>query len=105
MRQARRALKWKQAQVAEAVGISAQFYGRIERGQGFPSMETFVALLSLFGLSASVVLGGTPPTAEMAADPPILRRIARRLRRAPARGRALVRELLDELDRARQRRD
>jgi transcriptional regulator with XRE-family HTH domain len=105
LRQARRARKWKQARVAEAVGISAPFYGRIERGTALPSMDTFARLLTLFGLSPSVVLGFVPPTAEAAGDAPVLRRIARRLRRAPARGHALVREILDELDRRRQGRD
>jgi transcriptional regulator with XRE-family HTH domain len=99
MRQARRSRKWKQAQVARAVGISVQFYGRMERGAGLPSMETFVDLLTLFGSSPSAVLGGTPaPTAWTVGDPPVLRRIGRRLRRAPARVLALVRELLDEID-------
>jgi transcriptional regulator with XRE-family HTH domain len=103
MRQARRSRKWKQAQVADAIGISTQFYGRIERGAGLPSMETFVDLLTLFELTPSAVLGGTSaPTASAAGDPPVLRRIARRLRRVPASVRALVRELLDELDRRRQ---
>ncbi len=64
-----------------------------------PSMETFFDLLTLFELSPSTVLGGIPePTAWTAGDAPVLRRIARRLRRAPARVLALVRELLDELD-------
>lgn len=102
LRQARRSRKWKQAQVAEAIGISAHFYGRIERGTALPSIGTFVALLGLFELTPSAVLGGRPPAAEVAADAPVLRRIARRLPRVPASTRALVRELLDELDRRRQ---
>ena len=101
MRQARRARKWKQPQVAEAIDISVQFYGRIERGKALPSIETFVKLLTLFGLRPSIVLGLVPPT-EAAGEAPVLRRIARRLRRVPARARALVREVLDELDRRRQ---
>ena len=121
MKQARRARQWKQAQVADAVGITEQFYGRIERGGALPSMDTFAKLLTLFELSPSAVLGWVPATAETARggtaeaaqndaagaarDPPVLRRIARRLRRVPARGRAFVRELLDELDRRRQGRD
>lgn len=105
MKQARRARKWKQPRVAEAIGISVQFYGRIERGKALPGMDTFTKLLTLFGLSPSAVLGFVPRTAEADEDTPVLRRIARRLRRVPARGRALVRELLDELDRRRQGRD
>lgn len=106
MKQARRSRKWKQAQVANAIGISVHFYGRIERGEGLPSMVTFVDLLTLFELTPSAVLGGTPaPTAWTAGDPPVLRRVVRGLRRAPASVLALVRELLDELDRRRQRRD
>ena len=71
-----------------------------------PSMETFFDLLTLFELAPSAVLGEIPgPAAWTAGDAPVLRRIARRLRRAPSRVLALVRELLDELDRRRQRRD
>jgi transcriptional regulator with XRE-family HTH domain len=127
MKQARRARKWKQAQVAHAIGVTAEFYGRIERGGGLPSMATLAKLLALFELSPSAVLGWVQPAAEPAGcdaaesarddtadagrddaagasrDPPVLRRIARRLRRVPARGLALVRKLLDELDR--QQRD
>lgn len=102
LRQARRARKWKQPQVAGAIDISVQFYGRIERGKALPSIETFVKLLTLFGLRPSTVLGLVPPTTEPAEDAPVLRRIARRLRRVPARARALVRKVLDELDRRRQ---
>ena len=106
LKQARRSRKWKQAQVANAIGISVQFYGRIERGEGLPSMTTFVDLLNLFELSPSAVLGGTPePTVSAPGDPPVLRRIVRRLRRAPASVLAFVREFLDELDTGRQRRD
>jgi transcriptional regulator with XRE-family HTH domain len=117
MKQARRARKWKQAQVAHAIGVTAEFYGRIERGGGLPSMGTFAKLLALFELSPSAVLEWAPATAEAARDgtaeaagddaadagrdPLVLRRIARRLRRVPARGLALVRKLLDELDRQR----
>lgn len=118
MKQARRARQWKQARVADAIGISEQFYGRIERGTALPSMDTFAKLLTLFELSASAVLGFEPATAEASRDdtaeadqddaadasrdPPVLRRIARRLRRVPARGRRLVSKLLDELDRQRR---
>jgi transcriptional regulator with XRE-family HTH domain len=106
MRQARRSRKWKQAQVASAIGVSVQFYGRIERGAGLPSMETFAALVTLFELSPSAVLGGkSEPTPRADGDPPILRRIVRRLRRAPASVLAFVREFLDELDTRRQRGD
>jgi transcriptional regulator with XRE-family HTH domain len=104
MRQARRSRKWTQARVASAIGVSVQFYGHIERGAGLPSLETFVDLLTLFGLSPSAVLGGTPdPSASADGDPPVLRRIVRRLRRAPASVLALVQELLDELHRRRRR--
>lgn len=104
MRQARRSRKWKQAQVAGAIGVSVQFYGRIERGAGLPSLGTFVDLLNLFELTPSTVLGGTPEhKAWTGEDPPVLRRIVRRLRRAPASVLALVRELLDELDSRRRR--
>lgn len=103
MRQARCARRWTQEHVASSIGVSVQFYGRVERGQGLPSMETFVDLLLLFNLSPSAVLGATGAfTASPAGDAPLLRRIARRLRRASPRTIALIGKLLDELDKLRQ---
>jgi transcriptional regulator with XRE-family HTH domain len=102
MRQARHARKWTQEHVAALIGVSMQFYGRIERGEGLPGMETFVDLLLLFDLSPSAVLGLTDAsTAPVVGDVPLLRRIARRLRRASPRALAVVRWFLDELDKLR----
>jgi len=42
MRSVRAALRITQAQVAEAAGIDASFYGQIERGVNTPSLKTFV---------------------------------------------------------------
>ena len=42
MRSVREALRLTQAQVAEAAGIDASFYGQIERGANTPSLKTFV---------------------------------------------------------------
>ncbi|MBI5244731.1 MAG: helix-turn-helix transcriptional regulator [Elusimicrobia bacterium] len=42
MRALRKALKLTQAQVAEAAGIDASFYGQIERGANIPSLMTFL---------------------------------------------------------------
>lgn len=42
MRSVREALRMTQAQVAEAAGIDASFYGQIERGVNTPSLKTFV---------------------------------------------------------------
>ena len=41
MKQARCARRWTQKRVASSIGISVQFYGKVERGQAFPGMETF----------------------------------------------------------------
>ena len=99
MRQARGARGWTQERVAASIGISVKFYGRVERGQALPSMETFLDLLLLFGLSPSAVLEGADvSTATPVGDAPLLRRIATRLRRASPRTIALINELLDGLD-------
>jgi transcriptional regulator with XRE-family HTH domain len=86
-----------------AIGVSVQFYGRIERGKGLPSMDTF-AKLTLFGLSPSAVLAGTARgrggrgSARLASDRPAL---AACTSQCASSGRGL----LDELDRRWSRRD
>lgn len=44
MRARRRQLRLTQAQVAEAAGIDASFYGQLERGANVPSVKTLLAV-------------------------------------------------------------
>lgn len=52
----RLAKKLRQEDLAEIVGLSANYIGMIERGEKIPSLETFVTLLNALEVSADVVL-------------------------------------------------
>jgi transcriptional regulator with XRE-family HTH domain len=55
-REARRALGLTQEKVAERLGVSVEFYGRVERGVAWPSIEVFARMVSVLGVSADVLL-------------------------------------------------
>lgn len=105
-RRARERLGLTQADVAERLGRSPEFYGRLERGATLPSMETFAQLVRVFGVRADALLG----TAEAAEASPKEssaeqltageRVVLRRLRRATPRAMRLVGLLLGEFERA-----
>ncbi len=92
-RDARQALKITQAEAAERVGVSPEFYARIERGQTLPSTPTLAAMAKALQVSADRLLGlGTETQARTAApmataesDPAPVRLLCRRVRRAKPR--------------------
>lgn len=45
-----------QDQLAEQIGLSANYLGQIERGEKTPSLETFIAILNSLEISADQVL-------------------------------------------------
>ncbi len=113
MRRAREGLEQTQEQVANSVGISAQFYGRIERGTALPSVGTLKRLSEHLDVSADELLGlpdsvlereGPEHTADvqayLALDSLPVRRAMRRLRVASRSVRRLVAMLLEELERS-----
>ncbi len=51
-RTARTALGLSQADVAEKLGLSLEFVGRIERGVALPSVPTLVSLAKVLGVSS-----------------------------------------------------
>ena len=51
-RASRTALGLTQADAAERVGITSEFYARIERGQTLPSVPTLAAIADALGVSA-----------------------------------------------------
>src|SRR5579863_5465933 len=53
LRERRDALGWSQAQLAEAVGVTPNYVGVVERGEKLPTMET----LEAFGGALNVPLG------------------------------------------------
>lgn len=54
---ARRGAKgWSQAELAEAVGVGANYVGILERGQKLPTLDTLVALAKALGCSPAELL-------------------------------------------------
>lgn len=101
-RLARRALRMTQADVAERLGVTTEFYARIERGHALPSVTTLARLAGMLDLDLDAIIAraaaGELPGPEVSSDPPPVRRVLRRLRRASPSARALISELLDALD-------
>jgi transcriptional regulator with XRE-family HTH domain len=103
-RRARTALGLTQQEVAERLGCSLEFYGRIERGGTIPSVPTLHLLRAVLGTSADALLGVVPAArlAEPKADEPppanprerLLRRVSRRLHEADLPTLRLVNDLL-----------
>ena len=56
MRERRRQLRRTQAQVAEAAGIDASFYGQLERGANVPSVRTLLAVAAALETPAGDLL-------------------------------------------------
>ena len=97
-----------QADVAERVGISAEVYGRLERGTMLPSVGTLRKLCRALGTTADGLLGldGGPAAVPMASEPatpypdsPSLRLLVRRLRRLDRRQLRLISLLASQLAR------
>lgn len=105
-RQARKALQLTQEDIAERVGVSVEFYARIERGTSLPSIVTFARIATALGASGDMLLGrhhaGVAQTgtwvAPQVADKPEIRRIVRRLRSARSGTLRLVSMLLKEFE-------
>jgi transcriptional regulator with XRE-family HTH domain len=79
LRVARRSLGLTQAQVGQAVGLAPAVYGRLERGDGLPSVGTLMALCSALNASADTLLAMrglvAPPPPASPEDSPELRRL------------------------------
>ncbi|GAB4562344.1 MAG: hypothetical protein Tsb0020_10570 [Haliangiales bacterium] len=112
VRRARYALELTQQSVADRVGLSVQFYGRIERGTALPSVEALKRLTVALNVSADELLSlpirssqdGDPEYAAdvqayLELDRLSLRRLMRRLRAASPKTLRLVKLLLRELER------
>ena len=53
LRMSRKEKKMTQSEVAEAIGVSAQHYSRIERGEYTPGLQTFLKLTDVLELDIS----------------------------------------------------
>lgn len=106
-RQARKALHLTQEDCAERIGVSVEFYARIERGTSLPSILTFARVVTALGVSADALLGRVPSlatntpswSAPRPDESPEIRRLLRRLRKADPSSLRLVNLLLKELER------
>lgn len=106
-RQGRKALQLTQEQVAERLGLSVEFYSRIERGRAHPSIEVFLRMVEILDMSADTLLGidatrATGPVSfplTMPKDSPALRRLMAMLAKAAPSTLRLVRMLLNEFER------
>ncbi|HWN66494.1 MAG TPA: helix-turn-helix transcriptional regulator [Haliangium sp.] len=100
-RLARRARRMPRADVAARLGVTTEFYARIERGQALPSVTTLARLVGALDLELDAIIeraaGGELPGVEPPRDPLPVRRVLRRLRRARPSTHRLVIELLDAL--------
>jgi transcriptional regulator with XRE-family HTH domain len=82
---ARLQLRLTQRDVAESIGIHAEVYGRLERGDMAPSIGTLRRLCVALGISAdeafSLEPSGEPPAALEPAQPEdaLIRRLLRRV--------------------------
>lgn len=100
-RRARRARRMTRADVAARLGVTTEYYARIERGHALPGVTTFARLAGTLDLHLDAIIeraaGGELPGSAPPSDPLPVRRVLRRLRRASPSARALVMELLDAL--------
>ncbi|MBI5208379.1 MAG: helix-turn-helix domain-containing protein [Elusimicrobia bacterium] len=64
MRALRKALRRTQAEVAEAAGIDASFYGQVERGKNVPSLKTVLAVAAALGVEPGELLPGGAPAGK-----------------------------------------
>jgi transcriptional regulator with XRE-family HTH domain len=96
-RLARRARDMSRADVARELGVTTEFYARIERGQALPGVTRLARLVDMFDLVLDAIIeraAGRPlARVEPPSDPLPVRRVLRRLRRATPSARALVIEL------------
>lgn len=62
LREARSQRKMTQADVAEALGLTAEYYARVERGHARCSVVTFAAMRRILGFDANALLGALGET-------------------------------------------
>ena len=64
VRRRRRALDLTQAQLAERVGVSVEYFGRVERGVSAPSFRLMVTLADVFGIGVRALFAPLPPPGD-----------------------------------------
>ena len=56
IRKYRLAKKFRQEDLAEKTGLTANYIGMLERGEKVPSLETFINILNVLEVSADMIL-------------------------------------------------
>lgn len=56
IRNFRRSKKMRQEDLAEKAGLSTNYIGSLERGEKVPSLETFIEIANVLGVSADMLL-------------------------------------------------
>ena len=106
-RQARRARQLTQERVAEQLGVSSEFYSRLERGLAHPSLETLLRMTDVLDVTVDTLLGldggvaaAAPASFALtsADDAAVVRRLAAELQAAQPSTVRLVRAILGELE-------
>ncbi|ACY18182.1 helix-turn-helix domain-containing protein [Haliangium ochraceum] len=106
-REARKALGLIQEQVADLLGVSPEFYSRIERGVAHPSLDTFIGMVEVLKVDADVLIGlsrrqAAAPMVMSAAgadDSPQVRRLIPKVRELPSSTLRMVSGVLKEFER------
>lgn len=63
LRERRDAIGWSQAQLAEAVGVTPNYVGVIERGEKLPTLEVLEAASRALGVTVGALLADDAPDA------------------------------------------
>ena len=68
LREQRKMNGWTLEQFAEKAGISPNYIGDIERGKKLPSLETFIRMVEVLGVSADTLIRDSVVSASYVAD-------------------------------------
>ena len=75
IRTARASKGMTQEDLAAAIEIAPESFGRIERGRSFPSIPTLIRLSQVLGISIDDLLCNTPPISKPSHTKPEIRRL------------------------------
>ena len=92
-RAARTALKMTQAQVAEEIDVTTEFYARMERGTSMPSAETLYRMAVVLDIPVDLMIGPVVVELQKERDqhlPPAIRYIVEQVRKHPRMARVII---------------
>jgi transcriptional regulator with XRE-family HTH domain len=68
LKEARKAIGLSQAEIAEATGVTREYWGRLERGMSAPGGEVLAALAARGADVNYILIGGPSKTASLSSD-------------------------------------